>query len=86
MWLSESLRQPWEETTVASQSSEETEAPESVSQDRNPGLGDFQRAVLTVALTCPAAQTTPGLVNAILPLYLEPAVFRLSRKREWREG
>lgn len=82
MWLSESLQQPWEESTA--QSTEEgTDAPESGSQDRNPGLGDFQRAVLTLALTCLQAQMTPGLVEAVLPLRLELAIFRLSRKREW---
>ena len=51
-WLSESLWQPWEEGMVTSRSTEEEyEAAESCGQDRNPHLGDFQRAKLTLALT-----------------------------------
>lgn len=51
-WLLESLWQPWEEGTVTSRSTEEEyEAVESSGQDRNPHLGDFQRAKLTLALT-----------------------------------
>lgn len=42
--------------------------------------------MLILALISLATQMTPGLVKAVLPLCLELAIFRLSRKKESKES
>lgn len=59
---------------------EETEAQKTQPAPGPWPLG-FPIGRATLALTTLATQMTPGLVKAILPLHLELAIFRLSRKK-----